>query len=135
MRINKFNIGWQIVRVQARSIKNIDKKIEHVMTFLNKNKNVHNYGRVLNWMKMTGVAYKDEDRLIFLDEIDYLVLNAAKYNRSADSPNDLTAVSDADLLMVYKDLSKRKYGFQFKSTPKAHTEFMTALEREIESRK
>tara|TARA_R110000803_G_scaffold105722_1_gene173916 strand:+ start:697 stop:957 length:261 start_codon:yes stop_codon:yes gene_type:complete len=86
-------------------------------------------------MKMTGVAYKDEDRLIFLDEIDYLVLNAAKYNRSADSPNDLTAVSDADLLMVYKDLSKRKYGFQFKSTPKAHTEFMTALEREIESRK
>ena len=30
-KVDKFNIHWQIVRVNARSIKNICEKIEYVM--------------------------------------------------------------------------------------------------------
>ena len=58
MRSNKFNIHWQIVRVKARSIKDVDAKVDFVMDFLNSNKNVHNKDRVSNWLKMTSYAYK-----------------------------------------------------------------------------
>ena len=41
-RANKFNIHWQIVRTNARDIKDVDAKINHVMNYLNANKNIHN---------------------------------------------------------------------------------------------
>jgi hypothetical protein len=37
-RANKFNIHWQIVRTQARDIKDPDAKIKHVMGHLESNK-------------------------------------------------------------------------------------------------
>ena len=36
-----------------------------------------------------------------------------------------------DLIKVYKDLSKRKYGFQFKTIPKGHNIFLNKLEEHI----
>ena len=45
--------------------------------------------------------------------------------------NDLGSVSKDDLEKVYKDLSKRKYGFQYKSVPKAHTEFLNKLKDKL----
>ena len=48
MKVNKFNIHWQIVRVDAKSIKKVDEKIKFIINFLNSNKNIHNYERVLN---------------------------------------------------------------------------------------
>ena len=47
-RVNKFNIAWQIERVKARSIKDVNQKVKHVVSFLNKNKSKENYERVLN---------------------------------------------------------------------------------------
>jgi len=49
-------------------------------------------------------------------------------------PNDLTKVDIESLKMVYNDLKKRKYGFQFKNAPRDHIEFMKDLETEINKR-
>ena len=126
-KTNKFNIQWQIVRTHVRSIKDIDRKIKYVLNFLNKNKNIHNYGRVLNWLNMTGVAYKGDAREKFVAAANMLKDNKSKYGSLKDVDGDLSKISQTDLEKVYKDLSKRKYGFQYKSTPKAHTDFMDKL--------
>ena len=125
MRSNKFNIHWQIVRVKARSIKDVDAKVDFVMDFLNSNKNVHNKDRVSNWLKMT--SYANKDRSAFDVEIngDFIL---------EDLDNDLSKVDLDNLKLVFKDLSKRKYGFQYKSVPLAHTEFMIELKKELDNR-
>jgi len=133
-RANKFNIAWQIVRTNARGVKDVDKKISYVMSFLNKNKNIHNYGRVHNWLKMTGVSYKGDQRKKFEDAVSKLESNKNKFSSAEDSANDLSKISTDDLQKVYKDLSKRKYGFQYKSVPKAHTEFLGNLKQELDKR-
>jgi len=133
-RANKFNIHWQIVRTQARDIKDPDAKIKHVMNHLNSNKNIHNFGRVHNWLKMTGVAYKGDDRAKFEQATGALEKRKSEFSSSEDNGNDLSKVSTADLQKVHKDLSKRKYGFQYKTVPKAHTDFMDQLKSELDKR-
>jgi len=133
-RANKFNIHWQIVRTQARDIKDPDAKIKHVMNHLNSNKNIHNFGRVHNWLKMTGVAYKGDDRAKFEQATGALEKRKSEFSSSEDNGNDLSKVSTADLQKVHRDLSKRKYGFQYKTVPKAHTDFMDQLKTELDKR-
>lgn len=133
-RANKFNMAWQVVRTDARDIKDVDKKISFVLKFLNSNKNIHNYGRVHNWLKMTGVAYKGEQRKKFDDAVANIEKNKNKYASTDDSGGDLKSFSKDQLQKVYKDLSKRKYGFQYKTTPKAHTDFVNTLKKELDDR-
>jgi hypothetical protein len=133
-RTNKFNIHWQIVRTNARDIKNVKEKIKYVLSFLEKNPNKQNFDRVKNWIKMTGVAYKGADREEF--EKEYSKLDASNYaGNGSDEDNDLSKIKTSDLEKVYADLSKRKYGFQYKSVPKDHTEFMSKLSAELNNRK
>ena len=99
MRSNKFNIHWQIVRVKARSIKDVDAKVDFVMDFLNSNKNVHNKDRVSNWLKMTSYAYKDRSAFDVEINGDFIL---------EDLDNDLSKVDLDNLKLVFKDLSKRE---------------------------
>jgi len=131
-KANKFNIHWQLTRTQVRKIKDVDAKIKYVLKFLDRNKNIHNYGRVHNWLKMTGVAYKDDKRKKFEEAVSKLEAAKGKYSATADNENDLSKMSKDDLKLVYKDLSKRKYGFQYKTVPKAHTDFMDKLKKALE---
>ena len=131
--INKFNISWQLVRVKARKVKNVENKIEFVLNFLKKNNSKENFGRIVNWLKMARLGYKDMNkRQLFIDALNLIGKN--KYD-ARDNVNDLSLIISDDLLMVYKDLSKRKYGFQYKSAPKSHIEFVTKLEAELLRRK
>jgi hypothetical protein len=82
---------------------------------------------------MTGVSYKGEVRQKFEDAVTKLDANKDDY-QGEDLPNDLSKVDTKSLQKVYSDLKKRKYGFQFKSVPKAHTEFMSDLEAELKNR-
>lgn len=133
-RTNKFSIAWQIVRTNAKDQKDPDKKIQYVLDFLKQNPSRENYDRVLNWVKMTGVAYKDDIRKKFEDATAKLISTKNEY-QGADNENDLSKISTAELTKVHKDLKKRKYGFQFKSVPKDHVEFMNALEAELTKRR
>lgn len=121
MRSNKFNIHWQVVRVNARAIKDVSAKVAFVIDWYNTNQNVHNYDRVSNWLKMTSYAYEDKSAFTSIEVS----------NNMNDIDNNLSSVSKEDLRMVFKDLSKRKYGFQYKSVPVAHTEFMLELEKHV----
>jgi hypothetical protein len=136
MAVNKFNIHWQMARVQAKKIKEPDEKIHHVLGFLKKNPTKENHGRVLNWMRMTGLGYKGPVRDMFNKHADHLASTKDKYTENEkEGSGGLSGVSTKDLEAVHKDLKNRKYGFQFKSTPKAHTEYVNKLGSELEGRK
>jgi len=132
-RTNKFNIHWQIARVDAKAIKDPKAKLEFVLAFLKTYPSVENFDRVLNWVKMTGVAYKDTTRQLYEDAARQLEGTRSNYNEE-DKPNDLSKIDLKELKKVQADLKKRKYGFQFKSVPKAHTDFMNELDAEIQKR-
>tara|TARA_R110000824_G_scaffold62061_5_gene164569 strand:- start:4833 stop:5240 length:408 start_codon:yes stop_codon:yes gene_type:complete len=127
--VNKFNIRWQLVRVKAKKIKDVENKIEFVLNFLKKNNSKENFGRIINWLKMARLGYKDTNkRQLFIDALDL----AEKIKCDVrDKVNDLSLIISDDLLMVYRDLNKRKYGFQYKSIPKSHIEFVTKLKAEL----
>lgn len=133
-KANKFSLPWQIVRVEARSIKNVSQKINKIVAFLYDNPNAHNYERVMNWLKMTQVAYKGDDRLLFDPIIQTLTVRKPRFDSQTDTHVDLSKFSTADIQLVLKDLSKRKYGFQFATTPKDHIAFVEALHTELASR-
>lgn len=134
---NKFNIHWQIVRVKLRQVKDVRDKINAALKFLNDNKNAHNYERVLNWLKTTKMGYSGagSDTLEKFDgAVVYLkrMREEGWYSSSNDTDNDLSKVPHNDLQMVYKDLQKRKYGFQFKTPPKDHVAFMEDLKKALQ---
>jgi hypothetical protein len=136
-KTNKFNISWQIVRVNARGIKDVKDKVYYVLNFLKNNSNKHNYERVHNWLNMTKLGYKTapESTKVFDSALEYIEHHKNdKFSSEEDSPNDLKVVSTEDLQKVYKDLKQRKYGFQFKSIPKEHIKFLSLLEKELENR-
>lgn len=136
MKTTKFNISWQLVRVAAKGIKDPSLKLSFVRSFLKRHPNVHNYVRVLNWIKMTALGYKNTSPIeaaLYDTEARLLVSNKEKYAAEADMPNDFSKVSREDLQMVYDDLLKRKYGFQFKSIPQAHTDFLEQLKQYLDT--
>ena len=134
--VNKFNIPWQLVRTEARDIKDVSKKISSVIQFLKDHPNKHNYGRVHNWLRMTKLGYKSQptETKKFDDALEAIENKKENYSSEEDYEIDIKELSDDKLQKVYKDLKKRKYGFQIKTVPKAHTEFLSKLEREIEKR-
>lgn len=134
--MNKFNIYWQIVRVNARSLKEVSEKIDYVKSFIIKHPNIFNFDRIMNWSKMTKVAYPKNsvEQSLFNNFIHYLEQNQEEFEDPNDMDNDLSKVSTKNLKMVYTDLKKRKYGFQFKSAPKDHVKFIKDLEDELKLR-
>ena len=131
-RSNKFDLHWQLVRTTAKDIKDTHSKVKYVMRFLDANKNIHNADRVLNWLKMTKLAYKI--KVIFDIAIEYIEHNMDKFTSTKDNTMQLKDLSNDDLLKVYTDLAKRKYGFQYKQVPQAHTHFVDILKKEIDKR-
>lgn len=135
MTVNKFSMPWQLTRVQAKEMKDPHQKVSHVMSFLKKHPTKENHGRVLNWMRMTGLGYKGETRAMFNKHADHLADTKDHYTHGEKGGEDLSNVSDKDLEKVHKDLKNRKYGFQIKTVPKAHTDYVNKLGSEIEKRK
>lgn len=133
MTINKFNARWQITRLRAKQIKDPIAKAEYIRRYLAGSLTVCDVGRVANWARMTVLGYKDNElavkalRLLSNDIARLKLEDLPSDNGSLIS--DLTSDEIAELL---KDLSKRKYNFQFNRTPKAHIAFVKELERELQ---
>jgi len=137
MSVTKYDPSWQIARTKARSIKDPSKKIEFVLDFFRDNTNAYNYERVSNWLKTTAMAYKDPLVKALFQAAHHKIDTDDEFeavDKVYDNTLKLADVSDDDLIMVYKDLSKRKYGFQFKNPPKDHIKFMADLEAELKRR-
>jgi len=131
--VNKFDFGWQLVRTEAKKIKDINQKIGYVLNFLESNPSPENWGRVHNWLRMTKLGYKEADRKYFDTALEKIETSRGNYNET-DTETDLEKIPTDQLRKVYTDLKKRKYGFQFKTVPVAHTEFLHKLEQEIKKR-
>ena len=136
MAVNKYDPAWQLTRTKARAFKNPKDKIEYVLNFYKTNTNAYNYVRVSNWLKTTAMAYKDQAIKDMFDDAQMLIDTEHTTNdfTSQDNQLKLSDMSTQDLLLLHKDLSKRKYGFQFKTIPKDHITFMKELENELRKR-
>jgi|TARA_B110000285_G_scaffold193566_1_gene222666 hypothetical protein len=125
---DKWDIDWQVVRVNARLIKDYDDKFNYVIDWFKDHPSKNNYGNVKNWIKMTCMGYKKDPKnwIQIIDEVNIL---------SFQKMSLLSEVNTEDLQRVLNDLSKRKYNFQFKGrVPKGHIEFVSALEDELKVR-
>jgi len=127
---NKFHLNWQKVRTAAKSLKDIDSKINLVFDYLHKYPNIHNYGRIENWLKTSKMAkFNDPDKDKKFDKaISYLINNKDKFLSEEDPDISMEDTPIEILKSVYDDLRKRTYNFQMKGKiPKAHLEFENKL--------
>jgi hypothetical protein len=133
-RVNKFSTEWQIVRVEARKLKLPAEKVALVHRFLRGNPTFENAQRAKNWAAMTKVAYReDKDKRHFDVLLDYIRDgDFDKKEKELDPPEDHNS---EDLLMVYKDLKKRKNNFMHGGkAPKDQVEFMAKVEKVLDDR-
>tara|TARA_R110002020_G_scaffold255662_2_gene469412 strand:- start:2335 stop:2739 length:405 start_codon:yes stop_codon:yes gene_type:complete len=130
--INKYQVDWQIIRVKARKEKGAKNKVSIVMDWLSNNTHENNYERVKNWLNMSRMGYRNEESKLYytkaLQGIEVISYTIGEEN------NDLSRISDNDLLMIYKDLGNRKWGFQYAKAPISHIDFMDQLEYELVNR-
>ena len=133
--MTKFNPLWQLTRVKARQMRDFKEKLKSVLAYLEKYPNVHDYARVHNWLVMTAAGYKNkmpEAAMEFMKAADKIETNKDLYSLPKDNGFELSDFTFEELQMILKDLQGRKYGFQFKSIPKAHTEFVEALKKQLD---
>lgn len=123
---------WQIIRVKARKEKGAKNKVDLVMNWLEGNMHKNNRARVKNWLFMSRMGYKDQ-----LSKVYYTIalehLEVAQWEVGPED-NSFSKIDDYDLLLIYKDLKNRKWGFQFKDAPQSHIKFMERLEDELYNR-
>tara|TARA_R110002126_G_scaffold223163_1_gene368221 strand:+ start:180 stop:599 length:420 start_codon:yes stop_codon:yes gene_type:complete len=123
--VNKFQIRWQLIRTQAKKIKDVDLKVQFVIDFIIQYPSKENYARVKNWMVMSAMPYKEAQCKMIFTEGKQL-LETIEYTME-DEANDFEMFTDQQLMLVYKDLNKRKYTFQFDKAPTTHVRFMESL--------
>lgn len=128
MKHGKFNISWQIVRVQARRHKNVADKIDLILDYMNTSPSECKLKRVVNWLQMTSYAYADNATKDMFNSAISRVYAIELSGCSCVYDSMLDCVDIADIQAVMKDLSKRKYGFMMNRTPAAHISFVHMLE-------
>jgi tRNA G18 (ribose-2'-O)-methylase SpoU len=133
--VDKFNTAWQIVRLRAQQIKDYETKLNFVLLYLYAHPNRHNYGRVHNWLVMTAAGYKDQKiKKVFCSQAKEIEVSKQLYSSETDNDCSLKELSNNFLKQLYSNLKKRKYNFQFKSVPEAHTRYLGELEAELNQR-
>lgn len=132
--INKYNIHWQIIRGNARKQKGAKAKVDFVMYWFRENATELNKARVKNWLIMSEMGFKDYASKRYyqkaLIEIENMICSPV-----LDEDNNFQNIDDKNLMMVWKDLKKRKWNFQFNKAPSSHILFMGVLEMELSERK
>lgn len=126
MKINKFNISWQMTRLRARNEKTIEKKIAIVKEYLRNNKNVFDFNRALNWSHMTILWYKEDKREVFY-EFEEWMYDYTDSLKEEDNTSKFEDYTHEELILLLWDLSRRKYNFQYNKVPLDHVEFIKKL--------
>lgn len=133
---NKFNIHWQVVRLEAKGLRSVSHKIELVLSWLRSNSNQHNYERVMNWLRTSGYAYSNLEKQEFERARLYLLRNKPRFCMDKeDMDDDFNAYSKGVLEALLKDLENRKYAFQYGGqAPVSHNEFVDKLRDALQQR-
>lgn len=131
--MSKFNLKWQLVRLEAKSVKNVQEKISIVDKYLKEVQSKYAFERVYNWAVMTAVAYKGEDREQLKNYAQDIKMRGEYINEDFDI--SFNEVPTNLLKLLLKDLEKRKYGFQYNKTPRDHIDFVEKLTQYLEENK
>lgn len=108
--ITKYNLAWQIVRVQCRDFKSVGEKINHAEAFLKSNANRHNFERVMNWLEGLKRGYINRNEFaveMCQAAIDDLNENKNLYSEYEDTQVNVEDYSLTDIKALYNDLQKR----------------------------
>jgi len=135
-KVTKFNASWQLVRVQARKIKDVIAKIYFIIQYYNKNTTISDKERILNWLSMTKLGYNGAhkfNRSFFDDAYNELKKsNPTKF----DNNSKIDDLSDKEKQMILKDLESRTYSFRMgNKIPKDHIEFVKKLKVSLKENK
>lgn len=104
--VSKYNLKWQLLRVQNKRTKVLDDKLNNVINFYNENKNYPTWERLYNYLEGLILGYKDlYSKVKIRDCMKYLELN--KVNDMTDSDISIKEVAIKDLIYLYLDLYKR----------------------------
>lgn len=106
--ISKYNLDWQVTRVQCKDLKTVESKVEHVLLFLSTYRSNQNRERVVNYLEGLALGYKNTNK----EAVDYINDAIASIGSRTDYAWDIwdhshVKWSDDDLLKCYKDNFKR----------------------------
>jgi hypothetical protein len=109
--ISKYDIDWQILRVQLKQIKDPKEKLAHAFRFYQENPTSDTWERIVNWIDGLALGYKIKNRKI------YTFIQTEKERFLRECPRPLVREKKTKLSFeqypksllnqVYKDLFKR----------------------------
>lgn len=112
MKVYKYDIDWQMTRVQLKAIKDIEEKIKFVSKFYKKYKSQANKERILNWIDgliiVKSLSSNDKKLLTnYMHELeDSKPASDDKNSRSAKEQN-FSKYSNDELELLFNDLFVR----------------------------
>jgi len=130
MRSNKWNISWQVARVRAKKIKDVQERVEFMQEWLNQHNHYENVDRIKNWYRMCIMSSGGDRRAVYQKAYDQL----ADYVRThefikEDMRDELDDFEKWQLRDVLNDVDARRYDFQYRGKqPPGHKQFVQRLE-------
>ncbi len=103
--ITKYNIHWQIVRVQLKDVKNIDEKLEKVSHFFINNKTIDNKERVINWLEGLSMGYKASKNM---DAILKIESEICRYEIIEVADKEINEISNSAQMKQYERVERKK---------------------------
>jgi len=103
--ISKYDLDWQVFRVNQKKLPDIDSKLKSVHMFFRYHKNIADRERVLNYLEGLAIAYRGEERQLIRDfAADLAKMRVSQENRIEFDPSKYTL---EELMEVVKDLFAR----------------------------
>ena len=104
-RVYKYNVLWQLVRVQNKKEKYLQNKLHNVMAFLYRYPSAENRERVLNYLEGLALGYRDA---LLRDAVYHCRDEAYRFKpKEKDVDIPLYSVDTDKLILLYNDLYKR----------------------------
>jgi hypothetical protein len=136
---NKYDIHWQVARINAKNASSLDEKMHSVFGYLDAVKTEDAYDRVLNWLMGIERGYRKHsrenvDRLVQAQE--QLKLKKNEYKGTQEVSLDFSSYSNDVLKSLFNDLKTRSIKWLQKGYWHRDQEsFLDALIEELGRRK
>jgi hypothetical protein len=127
MKSEKYILRWQIARIQAKKVKNIDTKIFIIKKYFRTYPSLNDKDRVLNWIDGSIIGYKDITSKRKLGDFKIQIENTEVLPIDF-SDSHFAEYNEKTLIELVKDLYKRNKKWADKGyIHKSQVEFLTKL--------
>lgn len=132
MRVYKYNLNWQLARINNKKV-DLSTKLYNMRNFLNKYPSIENKERVLNYLKGLELGYKTLEQRAMV-RCTYNLLKDKLCNNN-DVDISVENVTDKQLTILYKDLYNRNEKWLKDNYRNTHlNEFLEYLYLELNKR-